>query len=65
MGDNIKFGFLGVFVMIFLSWSVIEYKVKYEVVVEFLYIKEIIKWGIDYMLKIFNYILLNVDYVFV
>lgn len=29
VGDNIKFGFLGVFVMIFLSWSVIEYKVKF------------------------------------
>lgn len=50
----IKFGFLGVYVMIMLSWSVIEYKVKFEVLGEFDYVRELIKWGMDYILKIFN-----------
>lgn len=63
-GDNIKFGFPGAFAMTLLSWSVIEYKAKYEAAVELSHIKEIIKWGTDYMLKTFNYTSPNVDYVF-
>lgn len=63
-GDNIKFGFPGAFAMTLLSWSVIEYKAKYEAAVELSHIKEIIKWGTDYMLKTFNCTSPNVDYVF-
>jgi len=63
-GDNIKFGFPGAYAMTLLSWSVIEYKAKYEAAGELDHIKKIIKWGTDYMLKTFNYTSPNVDYVF-
>lgn len=59
-GDNIKFGFPGAYAMTLLSWSVIEYKAKYQAAGELNHIKEIIKWGTDYMLKTFNYTSPNV-----
>ncbi|KAG6514201.1 hypothetical protein ZIOFF_024545 [Zingiber officinale] len=37
-----------------LSWSVIEYSAKYESTKELHHIKEIIRWGVDYLLKTFN-----------
>jgi endoglucanase len=40
--------------MTMLSWTVIEYKAKYEKIGELDHVKEIIKWGTDYMLKTFN-----------
>ncbi|XP_024371991.1 endoglucanase 25 [Physcomitrium patens] len=63
-GDNIKFGFPGAFAMTLLSWSVIEYKAKFQAAGELNHVKEIIKWGTDYMLRTFNYTSPNVDYVF-
>lgn len=54
-GDNIKFGFPGAFAMTLLSWSVIEYKAKFQAAGELNHVKEIIKWGTDYMLRTFNY----------
>ena len=53
-GDNIKFGFPGAFMVTVLSWSAIEYGPKYEAMGELGHIREIIKWGTDYILKTFN-----------
>lgn len=53
-GDAIKFNFPQSFAMTMLSWSVIEYSHKYEAVGELNHVKEIIKWGADYLLKTFN-----------
>ena len=53
-GDAIKFNFPGAFAMTMLSWSVIEYSAKYEAAGELNHVKEIIKWGSDYLLKTFN-----------
>lgn len=53
-GDAIKFNFPMSFAMTMLSWSVIEYSAKYEAAGELDHVKEIIKWGTDYLLKTFN-----------
>lgn len=53
-GDAIKFNFPASFAMTMLSWSVIEYSAKYEAIGELNHVKEIIKWGTDYLLKTFN-----------
>lgn len=53
-GDNIKFGFPGAFTITILSWSVIEYKEKYEAMGELNHVRDLIKWGSDYILKTFN-----------
>lgn len=53
-GDAIKFNFPMSYAMTMLSWSVIEYKAKYEAAGELEHIKGIIKWGTDYLLKTFN-----------
>lgn len=53
-GDAIKFNFPSSFAMTMLSWSVIEYSAKYEAAGELNHVKEIIKWGTDYILKTFN-----------
>ncbi|KAH7447326.1 hypothetical protein KP509_01G101500 [Ceratopteris richardii] len=53
-GDNIKFGFPGAFAMTILSWSAIEYRDKYESIGELSHVRELIKWGTDYILKTFN-----------
>ncbi|KAJ8484586.1 hypothetical protein OPV22_017071 [Ensete ventricosum] len=53
-GDAIKFNFPASFAMTMLSWSVIEYSAKYEAAGELGHVKEIIKWGADYLLRTFN-----------
>ncbi|KAJ1427090.1 Six-hairpin glycosidase superfamily [Sesbania bispinosa] len=53
-GDAIKFNFPASFAMTMLSWSVIEYRAKYQVVEELSHVKDIIKWGTDYLLNTFN-----------
>ncbi|URE11628.1 Glycosyl hydrolase family 9 [Musa troglodytarum] len=53
-GDAIKFNFPASFAVTMLSWSVIEYSAKYEAAGELGHVKEIIKWGADYLLKTFN-----------
>ncbi|KAL1811746.1 hypothetical protein DCAR_0623874 [Daucus carota subsp. sativus] len=53
-GDAIKFNFPQSFAMTMLSWSVIEYSAKYEAAGELNHIKDVIKWGTDYLLKTFN-----------
>ncbi|PKU76103.1 endoglucanase 12-like [Dendrobium catenatum] len=42
------------FSMTLLSWSVIEYGHKYKAIGEYNHVREIIKWGIDYLLLTFN-----------
>ncbi|KAF8704248.1 hypothetical protein HU200_031746 [Digitaria exilis] len=53
-GDNIKFHFPMAFSMTLLSWSVIEYSAKYKAVGEYDHVRELIKWGTDYLLRTFN-----------
>ncbi|KAJ4764324.1 Endoglucanase [Rhynchospora pubera] len=53
-GDAIKFNFPSSFAMTMLSWSVIEYSTKYQAAGELGHVREIIKWGCDYLLKTFN-----------
>ncbi|KAI9107172.1 hypothetical protein K1719_021781 [Acacia pycnantha] len=53
-GDNIKFHFPMAFTMTMMSWSVIEYRQKYEAINEYSHTRELIKWGADYLLKTFN-----------
>ncbi|KAI3872829.1 hypothetical protein MKW92_009654 [Papaver armeniacum] len=50
----IKFNFPQSFAMTMLSWSVIEYNGKYKAAGELNHVKEIIKWGTDYLLKTFD-----------
>ncbi|KAH9332013.1 hypothetical protein KI387_004121 [Taxus chinensis] len=63
-GDQIKFGFPGAYAMTMLSWSVIEYRQKYEDIGELSHIRELIKWGTDYMLKTFNASAKNIDVIY-
>ncbi|KAJ9171756.1 hypothetical protein P3X46_015075 [Hevea brasiliensis] len=53
-GDAVKYTFPASFAMTVLSWSVIEYSAKYEAAGELDHVKDIIKWGTDYLLKTFN-----------
>ncbi|KAL1534964.1 cellulase [Salvia divinorum] len=60
-GDAIKFNFPQAFAMTMLSWSVIEYKGKFEAAGELNHVKDIIKWGTDYFLKTFNHTADTID----
>ncbi|KNA18728.1 hypothetical protein SOVF_068110, partial [Spinacia oleracea] len=53
-GENTKYHFPMAFAMTMLSWSVIEYPHKYEAIGEYDHVRELIKWGTDYLLKTFN-----------
>lgn len=53
-GDASKFHFPASFAMTMLSWSVIEYNAKYKAIGELEHVKDIIKWGTDYLLQTFN-----------
>ncbi|OVA03486.1 Glycoside hydrolase [Macleaya cordata] len=52
-GNNIKFTFPTAYTVTLLSWTVIEYHQKYADIGELEHIKDIIKWGSDYLLKVF------------
>lgn len=52
-GNNIKFSFPTAYTVTLLSWSVIEYHDKYADIGELDHVKDIIKWGSDYLLKLF------------
>ncbi|KAF5200715.1 Endoglucanase [Thalictrum thalictroides] len=51
-GNNIKFTFPTAYTVTLLSWTVIEYHEKYSNVGEIDHVKDIIKWGSDYLLKV-------------
>ncbi|MBA0620806.1 hypothetical protein Godav_006480 [Gossypium davidsonii] len=53
-GDAVKYSFPASFAMTMLSWSVLEYSAKYETAGELNHVKDIIRWGTDYLLKTFN-----------
>jgi hypothetical protein len=53
-GDNIKFHFPLAFSMTMLSWSVVEYSERYKAMGEYDHVRELIKWGTDYLLLTFN-----------
>lgn len=63
-GDNIKFHFPMAFSMTMLSWTVIEYSHKYKSIGEYNHIRELIKWGTDYLLLTFNSTASTIDHVF-
>ncbi|XP_052482536.1 endoglucanase 25 isoform X1 [Gossypium raimondii] len=52
-GNNIKFTFPAAYTITLLSWSVVEYHRKYADIGELEHIKDVIKWGSDYLLKVF------------
>lgn len=52
-GNNIKFSFTTAYTVTLLSWTVIEYHEKYEDIGELDHVKDIIKWGSLYLLKLF------------
>lgn len=52
-GNNIKFTFTTAYTMTLLSWSTMEYQGKYADIGELHHVREIIRWGSDYLLKVF------------
>ncbi|KAL2232276.1 UNVERIFIED_CONTAM: Endoglucanase 10 [Sesamum indicum] len=52
-GNNIKFSFSTAYTVTLLSWTVVEYQQKYADIGELDHVKDIIKWGSDYLLKLF------------
>ncbi|KAK4352560.1 hypothetical protein RND71_028078 [Anisodus tanguticus] len=52
-GNNIKFRFTTAYTVTLLSWTVIKYHEKYENIGELEHVKDIIKWGSLYLLKLF------------
>ncbi|GLT47728.1 hypothetical protein SLA2020_213960 [Shorea laevis] len=63
-GDNTKFHFPMSFAMTMLSWSVIEYDQKYRSNGEYDHIRELIKWGTDYLLLTFNSSATKIDRIY-
>lgn len=47
-----KFSFPTAYTVTLLSWSVLEYHDKYADIKELDHVKDIIKWGSDYLLKL-------------
>ncbi|KAG0499825.1 hypothetical protein HPP92_004516 [Vanilla planifolia] len=63
-GDNIKFHFPMAFSMSLLSWSVVEYSDKYKALGEYDHVRDIIKWGTDYLLLTFNSSASKIDKIY-
>ncbi|KAL5582991.1 hypothetical protein UlMin_015433 [Ulmus minor] len=63
-GDNTKFHFPMAYAMTMLSWSVIEYSQKYEAIGEYKHVRELIKWGTDYLLLTFNSSATKIDKIY-
>lgn len=63
-GDNTKFHFPMSFAMSMLSWSVVEYEHKYRAIGEYDHVRDLIKWGTDYLLLTFNNSATRIDKVF-
>lgn len=52
-GNNIKFTFTTAYTITLLSWSAVEYQNKYADIGELDHVRDIIRWGTDYLLKVF------------
>lgn len=52
-GNNIKFTFTTAYTVTLLSWTVVEYRSKYADIGELDHVRDIIRWGSDYLLKVF------------
>ncbi|KDP43035.1 hypothetical protein JCGZ_25221 [Jatropha curcas] len=52
-GNNIKFSFPTAYTITLLSWTVIEYHEKYADIGELDHVRDIIRWGSDYLLEVF------------
>ncbi|KAJ0988738.1 hypothetical protein J5N97_007094 [Dioscorea zingiberensis] len=63
-GDNIKYHFPMAFSLTLLSWSVIEYSYKYKAIGEYNHVRDIIRWGTDYLLKTFNSSASTIDHIY-
>ncbi|KAF5482306.1 hypothetical protein F2P56_002888 [Juglans regia] len=63
-GDNSKFHFPMAYAMTMLSWSVIEYRHKYETIGNYDHVREVIKWGTDYLLLTFNSSATKIDKIY-
>ncbi|XP_074318876.1 endoglucanase 12-like [Silene latifolia] len=63
-GENTKFHFPMAFTITMLSWSVLEYPHKYHAINEYDHIRELIKWGSDYLLKTFNTTTSRIDKIY-
>lgn len=63
-GDNTKFHFPMSFAMTMLSWSVIEYGYKYKAIDEYNHVRDIIRWGTDYLLLTFNSSSTKIDKIY-
>ncbi|GFQ07752.1 endoglucanase 12 [Phtheirospermum japonicum] len=63
--DNTKFHFPMSFAMTMLSWSVIEYEHKYEAIGEYDHVRDLIKWGTDYLLLTFNSSATKIDKIYI
>ena len=63
-GDNSKFHFPMSFAMTMLSWSAIEYEHKYREIGEYNHVRDLIKWGTDYLLLTFNSSATKIDKIY-
>lgn len=63
-GDNVKFHFPMSFAMTMLSWSLIEYEHKYREIGEYNHVRDLIKWGTDYLLLTFNSSATKIDKIY-
>ncbi|KAK7410672.1 hypothetical protein VNO78_01650 [Psophocarpus tetragonolobus] len=52
-GNNIKFTFTTAYTVTLLSWTVMEYQSKYADIGELDHVRDIIRWGSDYLFKVF------------
>ncbi|KAI8555974.1 hypothetical protein RHMOL_Rhmol05G0217200 [Rhododendron molle] len=63
-GENVKYHFPMSFAMTMLSWSVIEYEAKYRAIGEYDHVRDLIKWGTDYLLLTFNNTATKLDKIY-
>ncbi|KAL6652456.1 hypothetical protein ACP70R_011381 [Stipagrostis hirtigluma subsp. patula] len=63
-GNNVKFHFPMAFSMTLLSWSTIEYSARYKAIGEYDHVRELIKWGADYLMLTFNSSAPAIDHVY-
>ncbi|KAJ0242999.1 Endoglucanase 7 [Hirschfeldia incana] len=63
-GSNIKFHFPMAFSMTMLSWSLIEYSQKFKAINEYDHMRDVLKWGTDYLLLTFNNSATRLDHIY-